>query len=173
MIDAGTMTTFLLFVACAAAGGWVLFALARVQAAWDSSQRRTTELRRTFTAAGMSLMRDVETIQKLDDEIKKVKDSIATAVREQADKHHALAKSVRPPPPDTYVTSEYPPSQKELPWLVTFMRDARVPPQHNEREPKPMLIWGHTQGAALQRARQLIQDYKAYTVGNVGPFHNT
>ena len=172
-MDPNTINTFLLIVACASAGGWVLFALARVQAAWDGSQRKTSELRRTFTAAGLSLMRDVETIQKLDDEIKKVKDGMATALRDQADRHQALAKSVRPPPPDTYVTSEFPPSAKEMAWLVTFMRDTRIPAQHNEREPKPMLIWGHTQGAALQRARQLIQDYKAYSVGNVGPFHNT
>lgn len=173
MMDASTINTFLAFVACVAALGWVLFALTRVQAAWETSQRKTTELRRTFTAAGLTLMRDVETIQRLDDEIKRVKDGMTKAMQEQADKHHALAKSVKPPPPDTYVTSEYPPSAKELAWLVTFVRDPRVQPQLNEREPKPMLIWGHTQGTALQRARQLIQDHKAYTVGNVGPFHNT
>jgi hypothetical protein len=167
------MDTFLLVVACAAVGGWVLFALARVQTAWDTSQRKTTEMRRAFTAAGMTLLRDVETIQKLDDEIKRVKDGISKAISDQQDRHQALAKSARPPPPDTYVTSEYPPSQKELAWLVTFMRDPRVPQQSEEREPKPMLIWGHTQSAALQRARQLIQDHKAYVVGNVGPFHIT
>jgi hypothetical protein len=167
------MDSFLMFVALAAATGWVMFALARVQAAWDATDRKTNEMRRTFTAIGITLLNNVETIQKLDDEIKRVKDGIATTVREQNDKHEALAKSAPPPPPDIYVTSEYPPSQKELAWIASFMRDPRVSPQLGEREPKPMLIWGHTQAAALHRARQLIQDHKAYTVGNVGPFYNS
>ena len=164
------MNDFILFVFLVAATGWVLYGLSRVQLAWETSQRKTNQMRKTFTQAGMTLLHDVETIQKLDDEIKKLKDNMATAAREQRDKHEALSKSRPPPPPDIYVTSEYPPSQKELAWIATFLRDARVPPQLNEREPKPMLIWGHTQGAALQRGRQLIQDQKAYSVGSVGPF---
>ncbi|HTP85013.1 MAG TPA: hypothetical protein VMQ11_18815 [Alphaproteobacteria bacterium] len=164
---------FLAFVALAIAGGWVVFGLARVQAALDATDRKTNEMRRTFTATGITLLSNVETIQRLDEEIKKVKDKVATAIREQRDKHEALAKNAPPPPPETYVTSEYPPSQKELAWIASFMRDARVPQQPNEREPKPMLIWGHTQAAALHRARQLIQENKAYTVGNVGPFYTS
>jgi hypothetical protein len=167
------METFLLVVALAAVGGWVMYALARLQAVWDVSQRRATEMRRTFTSAGLTLMSDLETIQKLDDEIKKVKDDASKAILEQKDKHEALAKNAPPPPPDIYVTSEYPPSQKDLAWIATFMRDGRVPQQPGEREPKPMLIWGHTQAAALHRGRQLIQDHKAYSVGNVGPFYNS
>ena len=168
-----TFDVFLTVVAFLAAGGWLLFALARVGAAWDESERKTTAMRKAFTAAGLSLLRDVETLQKLDDEIKRVKDGVSNAIRDQQDRHAALAKSVRPPPPDVYVTSEYPPSQKELAWLATFMRDARVPQQPGEQEPKPMLIWGHTQSAALARARQLIQDHKAYSVGNIGPFYTS
>ena len=172
-MSASFMNTFFEVVLLAAAGGWVVFGLARVQAAWDATDRKTTEMRRTFTATGITLLNNVETLQKLDDEIKRVKDKMATALREQKDKHEALAKNAPPPPPDIYVTSEYPPSQKELAWIATFMRDGRVPQQPNEREPKPMLIWGHTQAAALHRARQLIQDHKAYSVGNVGPFYVT
>ncbi len=167
------MNTFLVVVALIAAGGWVAFGLARVQAAWDATDRKTTEMRRNFTAAGLTLMNHVEVIQKLDDEIKRVKAKMATALREQKDKHEALAKNAPPPPPDIYATSEYPPSQKELAWIATFTRDSRVPQQPNEREPKPMLIWGHTQAAALHRARQLIQENKAYSVSNVGPFYNS
>jgi hypothetical protein len=165
------MNSLLVFIALAAAGGWVVFGLARVQAALDATDRRTAEMRRTFTATGITLLNHVEAIQKLDEEIEKVKEKVETAVREQRDKHEALRKSAPPPPPETYVTSEYPPSQKELAWIATFMRDARVPQHPNEREPKPMLIWGHNQAAAIQRARQLIQENKAYSVSNVGPFY--
>jgi hypothetical protein len=172
-VSAGFMNTLLMVIALAAVGGWVVFGLARVQSALDATDRRTAEMRRTFTATGITLLSNVETIQKLDDEIKRVKEKMDTAMREQRDKHEALAKNAPPPPPDIYVTSEYPPSQKELAWIATFMRDARVPQQPNEREPKPMLIWGHTQGAALHRARQLIQENKAYSVGNVGPFYTS
>ena len=167
------MIDFVMFAALVAVTGWVLYSLSRVQLAWETAQRKTNEMRKTFTQAGMTLLRDVETIQKLDDEIKKLKESMATAVREQRDKHEALSKTAPPPPPDIYVTSEYPPSQKELAWIATFMRDTRVPPQLHERVPPPMLIWGHTQAAALNRARQLIQDQKAYSVGSVGPFFNS
>ena len=167
------MNTFIIVVMYAALAGWILHALARVQMAWEAGQRKTTQLRQTFTAAGLTLMRNVETIQKLDDEIKKVKDGVETALREQQDKHTALTKSARPPPPDVYATSEFPPSQKELAWVATFIRDARVPAVPGEHEPKPMLIWGHTQSAALSRARQLIQEYKAYSVASVGPFYNS
>jgi len=167
------MHTLLMVVALAAVGGWVMYSLARVQGIWEVRDRNATQTRRTFTAAGLTLMHDVETIQKLDDEIKKVKENMATSIREQRDKHESLAKNAPPPPPDIYVTSEYPPSQKELAWIATFSRDNRVPPQPNEREPKPMLIWGHTQGAAIHRARQLITEHKAYSVSNVGPFYTS
>ncbi len=173
MISADAMNTFMMVVLLAAAGGWVIFGLARVQAAWDATDRKTTEMRRTITATGITLMSNVETLQKLDDEIKRVKDKTATARREQQDRHAMLSKSARPPPPDIYVTSEFPPSQKELAWIASFMRDPRVPAVPGEHEPKPMLIWGHTQAAALHRARQLIQEYKAYSVGSVGPFHTS
>lgn len=164
------MTELFMLVVFAALCGWIVYALARVQAAWESGQRRTTEMRRTFTSGGLALMRDVETIQKLDDEIKRVKDRMADALRDQQDKHAALAKSVRPPPPDVYVTSEYPPSQKDTAWIATFVRDSKHPQEAWELEPKPMLIWGHTQTAAITRARQLIQDYKTYSVAEVAPF---
>jgi hypothetical protein len=167
------MHTLLMLVALSAVGGWVMYSLARVQGVWEIRERNATEMRRSFTAAGLTLMHDVEAIKKLDDEIKKVKDNMATSIREQRDKHESLAKNAPPPPPDIYVTSEYPPSQKELAWIATFTRDARVPQHPGEREPKPMLIWGHTQGAALHRARQLIAEHKAYSVGNVGPFYTS
>ncbi len=167
------MNSFVTIVLLVAVVGWVVYGLSRVQVAWDRGERETTELRKTFTSAGLALLRDVETIQKLDDEIKRVKDKTATARREQQDRHAMLSKSARPPPPDIYVTSEFPPSQKELAWIASFMRDPRVPAVPGEHEPKPMLIWGHTQAAALHRARQLIQEYKAYSVGSVGPFHTS
>ena len=161
------MTDFLTFVMFIAIAGWMVASLVRLCAAWEAHQSKTNDVRKSFTAAGLKLASEIEHIQKLDDEIKRVKDKMATAVLEQQDRYAAFKKSVRPPPPDVYVTSEFPPSTKDLPWIATFMRDPRAAPMLGETEPKPMLIWGHTQNAALHRARQLIQEHKTYSVGDL------
>jgi len=149
--------------------GWIISAVARLYAAWDKHQLKTSEVRKTFTAAGLKLANHLETIQKLDDEVRKVRDNMVTAVQEQKDRQASFKKSVRPPPPDVYVTSEIPPSQQDLAWIATFNRVAKWAPQPWEIEPKPMLIWGHTQHAAEYRARQLVAEYKTYGVANLAP----
>ncbi len=148
---------------------WLLFAFARLQAAWEGSQRRTGELRQMLAAAGRKLLTDLETVQRLDTEIERVKESTATALREQKDRHEALAKSAPPPPPEVYVPSEYPPSRQDMAWIVDFVRDSDLAPQPWERAPKTSLVWGRTPSAALDRGRQLTAEHKMYRVENVRP----
>jgi len=149
--------------------GWIISAVARLYAAWDKHQLKATEVRKTFTAAGLKLANYLEMIQKLEEEAEKVRTNMVMAVQEQKDRQASYAKSVRPPPPDVYVTSEMPPSQQDLAWIATFSRVAKWAPQPWEIEPKPMLIWGHTQHAAEYRARQLVAEFKTYGVANLAP----
>src|SRR5258708_533548 len=149
---------------------WLLSALARVQAAWETSQRRTSELRTTLAAAGRQLLGNVEMIQRLEDDIKRVKDNAAAAAREQKDRHQVLAKAPPSPAPEIHVTSEFPPSRKDKAWIVDFVRDSELPPQPCEREPKTSLVWAPDKSAALGRARQLITEYKTYSVQGIRLF---
>lgn len=164
------MNDFVLVTLYVAVIGWIMFALGRLQEAWQTSQRRTAELRAILAAVGRKLLSDLEAIQKLEDEIKRVKDKIAEELREQKDRREALTKSARPLPPEVNVLSEYPPSRKDLAWIVTFMRSADIPPQPWEPEPMTSLVWARTQTAALARGRQILNDYKTYSVASVGPF---
>ncbi len=164
------MTDFLIVIAYAAAALWVWFGVARLQVLWDKNKRRTDDLKQKLAAAGRDLLSKVEAIQKLDDEIDKIKEGIATALREQRDRHEALTKNAPPPPPDVHVLSEMPPSNKDIAWIARFARHSTLPHQAWEREPPPSLIWARTQAAAFARARQLTAEYKTYSVHSIGPF---
>lgn len=148
---------------------WIIGGLARLQAAWDASQRQTSELRQALTAAGLTLLRDLETIEKLEAETLRVKDGMQAAIREKAERHQTLARSTRPPPAEINVTSEYPTSQKDKAWIVEFMRDSESPRQPWERAPPTSLLWAPTQSAALTRGRQMADTYKTYSVASVRP----
>lgn len=149
---------------------WICASLARLQAAWEVSQRQTGELRKALTAAGLKLMSELETVEKLEKEIAHVKQSAAVAMQEQKDRHEMLARSAPPPAPEIQVTSEYPTSKQDKAWIVEFMRDSGAPDQAWEREPPTSLVWARTQSAALDRGRTIIRELKTYSVGSVRPF---
>ncbi|MBV8538103.1 MAG: hypothetical protein JO128_21080 [Alphaproteobacteria bacterium] len=162
------MNSFLVVMAYSALGLWVLVALARLQAVWDTGERQASELRATITAAGLKLMADTETVKKLDERAARAAESAAAAERDQADRYAALARAA-PPPPEIHVTSEYSGFRDDTAWVVTFMRDGKAPPQPWEREPKTSLVWAPTPSAALARARKLAEDHRAYIVAGVSP----
>jgi hypothetical protein len=162
------MTTFLLVMAYSALGLWLLFALARVQAAWTMGERRAGELRSGVTAAGLKLLADQEAVKKIEDHIKRVNEAAAQAERDQQDRHAALVKST-PAPPEIHVTSEYPAARHDTPWVVRFVRSARFPRQQWEREPQTCLVWAAGQPAAFLRAQKLAEEYKTYGVSGVSP----
>ncbi|MBV8536574.1 MAG: hypothetical protein JO128_13335 [Alphaproteobacteria bacterium] len=163
------MSTLLDIVLYGSFGLWAFAALGRLQAAWEVSQRRTGELRYALAAVGRRLLRDVETIQKLKDEVERVKESVAADLREQKERHATLAASTPPPSPEIHVTSEYPPSRRDAAWIVEFMRDSPLPRQPWEREPATSLLWAPSQSAALDRARQLTRECRTYIVAGVRP----
>ncbi len=148
---------------------WLFAALGRLQTAWEISQQRTSELRYALAAAGKKLLKDLETVQKLKDEVERVKESVAAELREQKDRHATLAASTPPPPPEIHVTSEYPPSRRDAAWIVDFVRDSPLPQQPWEREPPTSLLWAPSQSAALDRARQLTRDCRTYSVAGARP----
>jgi hypothetical protein len=150
-------------------GLWLLAAMGRLQAAWEISQQRTGELRYALAAAGKRLLRDVETIQKLKNEVERVKESVAAELREQKERHATLAATTPPPPPEIHVTSEYPPSRRDTAWIVEFVRDSPLPRQPWEREPATSLLWAPSQSAALDRGRQLTRECRTYVVAGVRP----
>lgn len=163
------MTTFLVVILYGVFGLWAFFALARVQAAWEVSQQRTSELRQALSAAVAKLARDLETAQKLDAQAERVKEDVAAAAREQKERHETLARSTPPPPPEVHVISEFPASRRDTAWVVDFVRDTDMPRQPWEREPNTSLIWAPSQSAALDRARQLTRAYKTYSVAGARP----
>ena len=163
------MKAFLVVIAYVGGVLWILCALARMQVAADASQRDMSQLRSTLTAAGLKLMSDLETAQKLEDEIKRVRESVAQARREQVDRHAAIARSAPPPSPEVYVTSEYPASRRDTPWIAEFVRDTEVPPQPGECQPMSSLIWAGTHATALSRARQIVGEHRTYDVASVRP----
>lgn len=148
---------------------WIFVGLSRLQAAWELSQRQTSEVRHALTAAGLKLLRDLETIEKLESETNRVKEDAAAAIREQAERHQTVARSTRAAPAEISVTSEYPTSRQDKPWIVEFTRDSESPRQPWEREPPTSLLWAPTQAAALARGRQMADAYKTYGVGSVRP----
>jgi len=164
------LNTGLLVMLYAGLAVWSLSALARLQGGWEISQRRTSELQLTLAAAGRKLLSDIETMQKLEDEIKRVKDNAAATVREQKGRHQLLAKSSPPPSPEIQVTSEFPPSRKDKAWIVDFVRDSEFPPEPWERVPMTSLVWARDDAAALVRARQLTSEYKTYSVQSIRLF---
>jgi hypothetical protein len=164
------VTVVLMSVVWAGLALWLMAALARLQAAWELSQKRTSELRLTLTAAGKTLLGDVETIQKLEDEIKRVKDNTAVALQEQKDRQELIVKTPPPPAPEIKVTSEFPPSRKDKAWVAEFERDSEFPPQPWERIPMTSLVWAPDNAAALVRARQVTSEHKTYRVESIRRF---
>jgi len=164
------LNTILLVMLYAGLTVWLLSALARLQGDWEISQRRTSEVRLTLAAAGQKLLSGIETIQKLDDEIKRVEDNAEAAMRGQKGRHQLLAKSPPPPSPEIQVTSEFPPSRKDKAWIVDFVRDSEFPPEPWESAPMTSLVWARDDAAALVRARQLTSEHKTYSVQSIRSF---
>lgn len=148
---------------------WAFFALVRLQAAWETSQQKTGELRGALTAAGRKLLSDLETIQKLEAEVVRIKETAATALRDQKERHETLARAAPPPLPEVHIASEYPPSRRDTAWIVDFVRDSALPHQPWEREPPTSLVWAPSQSAAFDRGYQLIRAHKTYTIAGVRP----
>ena len=148
---------------------WLFAALGRLQTAWEISQRRTGELRFALAAAGKKLLKDLETVQKLEAEVERVKESVAAEVHEQKERHATLAASTPPPAPEIHVTSEYPPSRRDAGWIVDFVRDSPLPKQPWEREPATSLLWAPSQSAAIDRGRQLTREFRTYIVAGARP----
>jgi len=148
---------------------WAWAALGRLQVAWEKRQRQFGELRHALTASGLTLMKDSDSVRKLEAETARLKDKAATAAREQTERHETVARMTRPPPPEIHVTSEYPPSRDDSAWVADFARDSDEPAPSWEREPATLLLWAPTQSAALARARQLIRGHRTYRVAGVRP----
>ena len=150
-------------------GLWAWVALGRLQAAWEKRERQFGQLRQALTASGLTLMKDSDSIKKLEAETARLKENAATAAREQTERHETVARTTRPPPPEVHITSEYPPSRGDGAWIADFERDSDEPAPPWERGPATLLLWAPTQVAALARARQLIRAHRTYRVAGVRP----
>ncbi len=160
------MTWFLDVVVYGALGLWLCFALARVQAAWEQSQSRFSQLRQALTASGLALMKDMESIDKLKAETARLKGKTATAAKEQKERHETLVRSTRPPPPEIHVGSEYPPARDDIPWIADFTCDDE---SGAPAEPATLLMWAPTQTAALATARRMVRAHRIFRNAAVRP----
>ena len=148
---------------------WMISALARLQKAWEISQQRTSELRLALTAAGRKLLRDMETMQRLDGEAARIRENAAAAARDQKERQATLARTMPPAPPEIHLTSEYPPTRRDTAWIIEFVRDSAMPRQPWEREPPTSLVWAPSQSAAFDRGHQIVRSYKTYSVAGARP----
>ena len=146
---------------------WIFVGIARVEVAWETSQRQTGALRKALTSAGLALMRDLETIEKIEAETAKVKEKAATALREQKDRHETFVKSMRPITAEINVTSEYPTGPQDKAWIIEFVRTAELGRAPSERHTVPVLLWAVNQAGAVSRGRQMAEAMKTYTLTTV------
>jgi hypothetical protein len=161
----------MLYGAYAIGGMWLVLGLARFQVGWEKSQSRTATLRFALQNNARLLLQNLKDIEKLEVEIERTKKTAATARQDQEDRRHALTKALPPPPGEIYVTSEFPASQKDVPWVVDIGRDDKAAARQIwDREPQPSLFWSPTHQAAAGRAQQVAAEFKGCHVKGVRRF---
>src|SRR5277367_5937713 len=115
------------FGSCVGAG-WFLLCLARMQSAWERSQRQTAQLRAGLAIAARQLLRHMQEMEGVDREIKVTESSTANATKAQTARRQAIAQRAPPPAPEIYVAAEFPTIRTDIAWIVDFARDDSLGP---------------------------------------------
>jgi hypothetical protein len=151
----------LLYGSYVVGASWLMFGLARMQAGWEKSQSRTATLRFALQTNARQLLQSLKTIEQLEVETQKMKATAGVSHKEQEKRKQEVMTAVPPPPDQIYITSEFPASQKDHPWVVEIGRDDKSAPRPAwDREPQPSLFWAATHQAASARGQQIAGEFK-------------
>lgn len=157
--------TFALVVGIVVFGLWLAAGFARLSAAWTVGDRRAIELKMMQQREARKLLRNVQEIQRLNDEISKAKASAASVADHQTKKQRELAAVVPPPPPAIYVTSEFPSAKRDHPWIIQLRRNATAKLRDpNGEDQRSYLLWAADHAAALARGRQILAGDRGFDV---------
>lgn len=157
--------TFALVIGVVVTGMWLAAGFARLSSAWAVGDRRARELKLAQQREARRLLRNVQELQRLNDEIKTAKTSATNAASEQVSKQKELDAVVPPPPPPIYVTSEFPAARRDQPWVIHLRRSATAKLRNpNGEDHRYFLLWAADHPAALARGRQVLSSDPGYDV---------
>jgi len=161
----------MLYGAYAVGGMWLMLGLARMQSGWEKSQSRTATLRFALQNNARQLLQNLKAIEHLEAETKKAKAAAEVNKKDHDSRRQAMTTALPPPPDQIYVTSEFPASQKEVPWVVDIgVDDKAAVRQAWDREPQASLFWALTHQAAATRSQQIAAEFKGCHVRGVRRF---
>ncbi len=150
---------------------WFIIGLARLTHAWRDSQNRTAGLRQKKADDAKALLQGVEEIAKLNTEIRETKQRVEMLETAHEARKKMLAATVPPPPPAVYVSSEFPASSRDKPWMATLRRTAQARPQRSDDpSERYVLVWAPDHTAAQGRAQQALSAHPGHTVEGVMRF---
>lgn len=148
---------FIVIAALVFVSGWLLVAIARLQAAWYAGIRNTAGLKQQQVNEAKEMMRVTEEALRLEEEIKEARTAVEKTTKQKADREKALSSRPPAPPPEIFVSSEFSASKREKPWIAHMKRTganrARRPGESSARF---VLIWAADHPGALNRARALV-----------------
>lgn len=157
--------TFVLVVGVIVTAMWLASAFARLAGAWSLGERRARELKALQQREARTLLRNVQEIQRLNEEIKAVKANTAGIADEHSTRLKALEGVAPPPPPSIYVTSEFPSAKRDHAWIIHLRRNAtaklRDPGGEDHRY---YLLWAADHPSALARGRQILAGERGFDV---------
>lgn len=157
--------TFALVIGVIVTGMWLAAGFARLSSAWAVGDRRARELKAAQQREARRLLRNVQELQRLNEEIKAAKSSATSAASEQASRQKELDAVAPPPPPAIHVTSEFPAARRDQPWIIHLRRSVaaklRDPSGEDHRY---FLLWAADHPAALARGRQILSSDRGYDV---------
>lgn len=157
--------TFAIVVGVIVTAMWLASGFARLAAAWGAGERRSRDLKTMQQREARKLLRNVQEMQRLNDEIKAAKASAASAAEAHASKQQELAGVVPPPPPPIYVVSEFPAAKRDLPWIIHLRRTVSAKMRDPDGEDhRYYLLWAADHTAALARGRQTLSSERGFDV---------
>lgn len=148
-------------------GAWFAWCLRRFQVYWDTGDARITELGAALRKVQRDLAEDQRSQEKLAHEIK--------AMDRQAEKSRADERELRqrrkdaapPPPIEIMVTSEFPSSASETPWIAQLVR--RFSPAAHAAPVRPILFWAAGHQTAMARAQHFAGELQ-FAVNDIRRF---
>jgi hypothetical protein len=137
--------------------GWFAWVLRRFQLYWDAGDSRISKLGAALREAERELA-----IEQREQE-KKLAES--KHLDRQADKHREDERLLRQkqmetppaPPIEILVTSEFPSSASEDPWIANLARRFAAKP--GDRPPRRMLFWAAGYQAAMSRSQHMAGEF--------------
>jgi hypothetical protein len=159
------LETFALVVGLVVAAMWLAAGFARLSAAVAIGERRAGALKAVQQREARKLLRSVQELQRLSDEIKAGKANANSVASQQASKQKELAALVPPPPPPIYVTSEFPSAKRDLPWVIHLRRTVTAKLRDPDGEDhRYYLLWAADHPGAMARGRQILSGDRGFDV---------